>query len=160
MRIPALERARWSPGALVLALALPALFVHVHYQPSTTLSLGPAELGVYLSDLAVLAIVVTAAVLAVRDGTETLRAGLPVWLWGAALLLLVAVSTSYPLLRGEPYGWVENAVTAAKFGEYALLAPAVPLLVRRAEDLVPPGLALVATAVAATATARIARSER
>jgi hypothetical protein len=151
MRIQGLSRLPWSPGAVLLAVALPALFVHVGYQPGTTLDVGPVEVGVYLSDLAVLAVGVAALASALTAGAAPLRAGLPVWVAGVALLLLAAVSTTYPLLRDEPYAWAENAVTAAKFAEYAVLAVAVPLLVRRAADLVPLAVGLAAVAFAATA---------
>src|SRR6185312_15354164 len=46
--------------------------------------------------------------------------------------------------------WHTHLVTAAKFAEYALLAPVVPLLLRRARDLVLPLWSLALWSSAAT----------
>jgi O-antigen ligase len=124
---------RVSGGAFVLAASLPLLFLHVQYQPSVSLPFG---VTFKLQDAAVLATVVAAAVAARRGGVALLRPALPLWLATAAFLLWILAATFYPLLGSEPYAWKTHFVTAVGFCEYALLAPAVPLLVRRRADAV------------------------
>jgi O-Antigen ligase len=129
--LPELAR-RVSPGAVVLAAALPILFLHVQYQPSTALPLG----GQFkLQDAAVLAVAVAALAEIRRSGLTRLRAGLPIWVAAAAFCVWVVAATFYPLARSTPYAWRTHLVTAGEFVEYALLAPAVPLLVRRRADV-------------------------
>lgn len=124
---------RVSPGPLVLATAVPFLFLHVHYQPDLGFSAGGTHVGISLSDLAVLAIAVAAAAAGAATGFQPLRRGLFVWIAGAVLLAVVLVSLSYPALRGEPYDWHARLVSALKFCEYAALALSVPMLLRRRE---------------------------
>ena len=123
--------ASW--GAWLLALGLPILFLHVDHQPVLSLPAGSTELDVALSDLVVLAIVVAAGAV-LRERAARLRPGLPLWVAAASLLALVAVGTVVPILVDPAYAAAENAVTALKFGEYVLLAPAVAVLVRRVSD--------------------------
>ena len=139
-----------SPGAVLLAAAIPILFLHVHYQPGVAISLGSTSLDAYLSDFAVLAIVGLAAVEASRRGSATLRPGRPLWIAGALFLVWVAVSVVYGRLHASAYPWQTHGVTAAKFAEYALLAPAVPLLLRRTRDLVLPIWSLALWSAAAS----------
>jgi hypothetical protein len=56
----------------------------------------------------------------------------------ATLLFLawIVAATFYPLLSSRPYAWKTHAVTAVEFGLYAVLAIAVPMLVRRRMDAV------------------------
>ena len=143
--------ARLPPGALVLAAALPLVFLHSRYQPDLGFGAGGTRVSITLSDLAVLAVVLAAIATARRTGLAPLRRGLPVWLSAAALLAVVLVSISYPLLRDQPYDWHARLVSALKFCEYATLAPAVALLVPRARDGFSPLRALIAWGVAATA---------
>jgi O-antigen ligase len=143
--------ARLSPGALVLAAALPLIFLHSRYQPDLGFSAGGTHVSITLSDLAVLAVVLAAIATALQTGLASLRRGLPVWLAAAALLALVLVSLSYPLLRDQPYDWHARLVSALKFCEYATLAPAVALLAPRLRNALLPLRALVAWGVAATA---------
>ncbi len=96
---------------------------------------GSASAHVVLSDFAVLVVAITAAFAGVRHGFEPLRAGLLVWLTGGLFVLLVGAASLYPRIWDGDYAVSTHAVTAAKFGEYALLAPAVPLLLRAARDL-------------------------
>ena len=132
-----------SAGALVLAATLPIVFLHLNYQPS--FKAGPAT--VKLSDLMVLATAL-AAVGAVRArGLAPLRPGLPVWIAAVLFLLWIAAATLFP---GHGYPFRTHAVTAGEFAEYALLAPSVPLLVRRRADAVLVLGTLVAWSVAAT----------
>src|SRR5437764_7424574 len=64
-----------APRALVVAAAIPLLFLHVSYQPG----LAVGSVNAYLSDVAVLAVVVAALVVGARTGFGPLRAGLPIW---------------------------------------------------------------------------------
>jgi len=123
--------------SLVPAAAVPVLFLHVRYQPGVDAELGSTTLGIELSDLAVLAIVVAAVVAGRRNGWEPLRAGRAIWLTEGVFLALVVAATVYPLLSEGHYRFLTHAVTAAKFCEYALLAPALVLLLRRRDDTLP-----------------------
>lgn len=135
-----------SAGALVLAVTVPLVFLHVRYQPAV--AIGPAS--VKLSDALVLATALAAAVAAVRRGLAPLRPGIPVWVTGAALFLWIGAAVFYPLLSARAYPWKTHLVTAGELGEYALLAPAVPLLVRRRADALLALGTLVAWSLAAT----------
>ena len=137
--------------AAVAAAALPFLFLHVEYQPSVSIPFGAATVDVRLSDLAV-ALVVGAAIADGRArGFEVLRAGRWVWAAAAGLALWVVAGALYGPLVLDDYPFAENLVTAAKFVEYALLAPAAALLVRTREDLRVFGVMLVAWSALATA---------
>jgi hypothetical protein len=138
-------RTRYGAGPLILAAALPALFLHRHYQPS--LDVGSANAN--LSDLAVLVVVVAALVAALRD-PRALKVSLPVWEGWGAFALLVVLSTIWGALRFSAYPTGTHAVTAAKWLEYMLLAPAVVLLVRRARELEPAAVVLVGWSSLAT----------
>lgn len=143
---------RESLGAVVLAAAVPFLFIHERFLPELSTELASTTVDVRLSDLAVLVIVATAAVLAIRLGLERLRSGRALWLSGAALLAWLAFQAVRPVSTDDEQ-FADHFVSFAKFGEYALLALAVPLLVRRTQDLaiVLGGLALwgvIASAVA------------
>jgi O-antigen ligase len=145
-----LARPIWAREATVLAVALPFLFLHVEFQPGVSIGFGSTTVGVELSDLAVLAVVVAAAVAGLRHGFGVLRAALPLWLAAGALVAWIFVATFYGPLVLDGYPVLENLVTAAKFAEYALLALAVPLLVRSRDDLRPALALLVAWSVLAT----------
>lgn len=120
---------RVSGGPLVLAAALPFLFLHVHYQPDLGFSAGGTHVGISLSDLAVLVVAAAGLTAAAASGLGALRHGLAVWIAAALLLAIVLISLAYPVLRDEPYDWHARLVSALKFCEYAALALAVPLLV-------------------------------
>jgi hypothetical protein len=125
---------RSSFGAVLLALSLPILFLHVRYQPGFDVGFGSTRATAYLSDIVVWVLVVTAIVLGVRDRFAALHRGW--WLWLTILMLFawIAVSLAYGASR-DGYPWHTHAVSAAKYFEYALLAPALPLLVRTRRDL-------------------------
>ena len=142
--------ARASPAAIVLAVALPLIFLHARYQPDLGFGAGGTHVSVTLSDLAVLAVVLAALATARRSGVEMLRRGRTVWAFAALLLALVLVSLSYPLLRDQPYDWHTRLVSALKFCEYATLAPAAALLLPRVRNAFLPLRALVVWGVAAT----------
>jgi len=110
----------------VLAAAVPFLFLHERFLPGFTVRGAHAN----LADLALLAVVGAAVAAGVGDGFGPLRAGRAVWFATGALVVLVFLSTLYGRLRDAGYPTSTHLVTAAKFAEYALLAPAVPLLVR------------------------------
>jgi O-antigen ligase len=133
-RAAALERPIVSLGGAVLALSLPLVFLHVDYQPGFALGAGSTDVSVYLSDLAVLAVGLAALLAGVRWGFRPLREGLSIWVAGVALVLMVFVATAYPLLSDRSYDWHRHLVTAGKFAEYAVLAPALPLLLRRRRE--------------------------
>ena len=139
-----------SPGALVLAAAIPILFLHVAYQPGFGVRFGGTTLNAYLSDFAVLAVVVVAAASGVRDGFAPLGRGR--WLWAAGLLFLawVFAEVAYGRRHDSSYAWHTHAVTAAKFAEYALLAPSLPLLLRRTRELLLPLWSLALWSACAT----------
>lgn len=135
-----------APRVLVLAAAIPLLFLHARYQPSV--SVGPVD--AYLSDIAVLAVVVTALVTGVREGFAPLRAGRTVWIAAAAFLAWMFVEVALGRVHAASYDTVDHAVTAAKFAEYALLAPATVLLLRTRADLLLCAAVLVAWSCLAT----------
>ncbi|MGH3134856.1 MAG: O-antigen ligase family protein [Gaiellaceae bacterium] len=125
---------RDAVGALVLGLAIPFLFVHERYQPELELDLSSTSVEIRLSDLAVLAVVLAAVVSAARLGTSRLGPSGMVWIPAAALLGWLAFQTLRPASIDDAR-FEEHLVSFSKLVEYALLAPAVPLLVRRARDL-------------------------
>jgi hypothetical protein len=132
------------------ALAVPILFLHIKYQPKTTVGLGSTSLTLALSDLAVLAVLAAAVRSGLRDGWAPLRPARRIWVLGGLFLLLVAAGTLYPLLWQEHYRFLTHLVTAAKFWEYGLLAPAVPLLLRGRRDALPLLWTVAAWSAAAT----------
>ena len=139
-----------SPGAVLLAAALPILFLHVQYQPGVAVGFGGTTVNAYLSDFVVLALVAAGIVAAVRGGVGPLRPGRVLWIAGAAFLIWVVASVAYGRAHTSAYPWHTHLVTAAKFAEYGLLAPVVPLLIRRARDLVLPLWSLALWSSAAT----------
>ena len=160
---PALESTQAPPrlrelvhreriGALVLAGAIPFLFVHERFQPEATLSLGSTGVDVRIGDLAVLAVVSAAAVSALRLGAFPLAAARALWISGGLLVLWLAFEVGRPgSLADDLFG--DNLVSFLKFVEYLLLVLCVPLLVRRAPDLTLVVGALVVWSAVATAVA-------
>ncbi len=146
-----LPRAFRPSVALVPALALPLLFLHVQYQPSVDLGAGSSHVSVALSDVAVAAVVLTALAAGTRTRFRELRGGLWLWATTAALLVWIVVTTVHGHLLSSAYPFGTHLVTAAKFWEYALLAPALAVLVRSRADL---GLVLASLSLwSAAATA-------
>ncbi|HET9242315.1 MAG TPA: O-antigen ligase family protein [Gaiella sp.] len=140
------------PGeTLVLAAAVPFLFLHATYQPTLSLDLGDTSIDMTLADAAIAAVVAAAIVRGRREGWEPLRRAR--WLLGiaAALVVLAALSLATPSLLGEEYDLGVHAISVAKYAWYACLLPATVLLVRSVADAVPLLRALVAWSVAATA---------
>ena len=123
-----------SRGAIVLAAAVPFLFIHERFQPDLSLGLGSTTVDVRLSDVAVLVVVAVAVVVAIRLGLDRLRPARSLWLSGTALLAWLAFEALRPVALDDDQ-FAAHLVTFLKLGEYALLAVAVPLLVRRTQDL-------------------------
>jgi len=121
-------------GALLVAAAVPFLFMHERFQPEYDLELGSTTADIRLSDVALLVVVASAAVSAARNGISRLSPARAIWISGAALLAWLAFEVLRPVSMDDAR-FDDHLVSFLKLGEYALLAPAVPLLVRRAEDL-------------------------
>ena len=88
-----------------------------------------------------------------RLGFGPLRRALPIVVAAAIFLALVLAATLYGSAIGQEYGFARHLVTALQFGEYALLGLAAPLVLRRAEDLVPLLATLMVWSVAASGAA-------
>jgi hypothetical protein len=142
-------------GPLVVAAAIPLVFLHVRYQPTMSFGTGGTSVDVRLSDLAVLAVALSALAAAVHEGWRPLRRGVPVWVGGGAFLLLVLVSISYPVLRGQSYDWQARLVAGLKLCEYATLALAAPLLLRTRGKAVWPLRAVISWSALATGWAAL-----
>ncbi len=118
----------------MLAAAIPFLFFHERYQPELGVGIGSTTVDVRLSDLAVVVVLVAAAFAASRVGVAPLGAARSLWISGAALLVWLAFQTFRPVSLDDAL-FDDHLVSFLKLVEYALLAVAVPLLVRRADDL-------------------------
>ena len=119
-----------SPAALALGCAIPFIFLHPHYQPH----LAVGQVDIYLTDLAILGAVLVALADGRRRGFAPLRAGRSIWPWLAAFLALLLLSLLWARSSDHAYSLGHHAVSALKFVEYASLAPATALTVRRPED--------------------------
>jgi len=145
LAVPAPHRLRFEAGPLVLAAAVPFLFLHRNYQPSASFG----QVDVFLSDLAVLAVVVAGA-LAARKRIAVLARTWTSWAGLVALAALAVLGVAWGAhYAGYPAG--THATTAAKWVEYMLLAPAVMLIVRAPRDLVPAAAVAVGWSFVATA---------
>ena len=141
-----------STEALVLAAGLPILFIHVRYQPKFHIGLSSTTVGVELSDFVVLAIVIAAFIAGLRRGFARLRRGAPLWIAAALYFAWIAIELVIP--QGTAgYPTAKHAVTAAKLIEYALLAPAVVLILRNRVELRLVLYVMIAWSVVATAVA-------
>lgn len=125
--------ASCSTGAIVLAAAIPLLFLHERYLPSLTIDAGGSGVEVRLSDLALLAVLVAAA-LEARADAGRLRAGRALWVAGGLLLAWLAFQALRPAALDDP-GFEDHLVSYLKLVEYSLLVVAVPLVVKRSRDL-------------------------
>ena len=150
MKRPTLTAERHSAGALVLALAVPPLFLHARYSPGFSISAGSTSLSIELADVAVLAVAAVALDAARRHGVRALRPGRAVWIAAAAYLGLVLAGTLYGPAVTDGYPFASSLVSAAKYAEYAVLAVAVPLLVRTSADRFALLFAVAAWSAAAT----------
>jgi O-antigen ligase len=143
---------REAIGALVLAAALPLLFLHERFQPAVELSIGSTSLDVRPSDAAVLAVYVAGLVAASRNGISILGASRLLWASGGLLLVWLAFEAFRPVSTDDAL-FDDHLVAFGKFVEYALLAVCVPLLVRRARDLALVTWSVVIWSLAATTVA-------
>ena len=134
MRTPRPGVTRESLGALVLALAVPFLFIGEDHINTYSLDVGSATVDLGPSDLAVVAILIAAIVAGVRVGAARLNAGRILWVPGIALVLWLAFETFRPVSIDDAR-FDDHLASYAEFVAYAFLALAVPLLVRRAQDL-------------------------
>jgi O-antigen ligase len=125
-------RLRALPGGAVLAAAVPFVYLNVAFQPSVDVGVGSASVTATLADVAVLAVIVVAAM---RGGYARLRAATLLWATAGAFVAWTFAASLYPRAWNGEYASLTHLVTAAKFAEYALLAPAVALLVRTRRDL-------------------------
>lgn len=121
---------RPSIAALVFAAAIPVIFLHAHYQPSLTV--GPVTAN--LTDLGIAAVAAAAIVEGVRRGFGPLRAGIAVWAPLLAFLVWILLSLGWARHFDPSYRLTSHLVSASKFAEYTVLAPAVPLILRRQVD--------------------------
>jgi hypothetical protein len=115
---------------VVLALAVPFVFLHPHYQPSA--SAGPVTVN--LTDVAIAAAVLAAFVSGLRDGFGPLLRARLVWVPLVAFNVLVLASVLWARHLDPTYGLRSHVVSAGKFVEYAFLAGAVPLALRDERD--------------------------
>ena len=136
--------------AVVLAAAVPFLFLHATYQPTLSLGLGGSSVDVTLADAAIACVLAAAAVRARREGWQPLLRGRVVLVLDVLFVLAGAVSLATPSLLGEDYDLTTHAISLAKFAWYATLLPATVLLVRSTLDAVPLLRAVTAWSVAAT----------
>jgi O-antigen ligase len=137
-------------GALVLAAAVPFLFLHATYQPSLSVGLGSSTVDATLADAAIACVVVAASLRGRSEGWQPLARARVVLGLAAAFVLVGAISLATPSLLGEDYDLTAHSISVAKFAWYATLLPATVLLVRSSEDLIPLARAVVAWSVAAT----------
>jgi hypothetical protein len=139
-----------SRGSLVVAAAIPLLFLHAEYQPSVSAHIGGTSVNAFLSDFAVLAVVLAALATVVRGELAVLRAGVLLWVALAGFFIWVAFELAWGRHVHASYPVSTHAVTALKFLEYALLAPAVAVLLRRRGDFLVALWSLVIWSCAAT----------
>jgi O-antigen ligase len=107
------------------------VFVTYTFQPRVT----RGDATVDLADLAVLATVVAALLTVRREGLARLKASLWLWVVAGAFVVYVAAASIYPLAFDSRYHWPSHLLTAAKWGEYAVLAPALAVLLRTERDV-------------------------
>jgi O-antigen ligase len=124
-----------SRGSLVVAAAVPLLFLHTAFQPHVSVTVAGTSVDAYLSDFAVLAVVLSALVVLGREGAAPLRPGRLLWVVTAAFFVWLGFELLWGRHQATSYPLATHAVTAMKFLEYALLAPALALLVRTVRDL-------------------------
>lgn len=111
----------------MLAVALPLILLHKRYQPVV----GVGMVDVTAADLAIAATVLAAIHSAWRQGVEPLRRGRAAWIALALFLTWLVASLAWARRIDPSYALESHVVSAGKFVEYALLAPALPLLLRR-----------------------------
>ena len=124
------SRVTASPAALALALAIPFVFLHPVYQRSVTVSGATAN----FSDFAILAATVAALVDGLRNGFGPLRANRVVWASLVLFCVLILASLGWARHADPSYALKDHMTSAFKFIEYAFLAAAAALVLRRDGD--------------------------
>lgn len=119
-----------SGGALVLAVAVPFVFLHPKYQPSLT----HGSVGIDLSDLAFAAVVIAGIWTLRRNGPAALTAQPVLWLLFAAFLIWLVGSIAWATHYDPNYPLHSRVVSAFKYVEFAMLAPVAALVLRKAAD--------------------------
>ncbi|HST14227.1 MAG TPA: hypothetical protein VLJ44_05180, partial [Gaiellaceae bacterium] len=119
-----------SGSALVLAVAVPFVFLHPSYQPSVT----HGSVAIDLSDLALAAVVVAAFWTLRRNGPAALAAQPVLWLLFAAFLIWLVASIGWATHYDPNYPLHSRVISAFKYVEFAMLAPAAALVLRKAAD--------------------------
>jgi len=143
---------REALGALVLAAAIPFLFMHERFQPALGVSVGATEVEIRVSDLALLAVFAASVAAAFRGELSRLANSRLLWISGGLLLAWLAFEALRPSsLDDDRFG--DHLVSYAKLVEYSLVAVCVPLVVRRRQDLVLLTGATVLWSAVATAVA-------
>jgi O-antigen ligase len=153
MRTP-LPGTRESVGALILALAVPFLFIGEEHFWTYSIDIGSTTIDPSPSDAAVIAILVAAIVAGMRTGTGRLNAARILWVPGIALVLWLGFETFRPVSIDDAH-FDDHLASYVEFFAYALLALAVPLLVRRAQDLTLVVASLVLWSLVASAVALV-----
>ena len=113
--------------ALVPAAAIPLVFLHARYQGLG--SVGPVH--VYGSDIVIALTVIAAVAAGMRYGWAPLVRPRALWLVAAVFLVYLGITCFWRPVEDLRH----HFVTYAKIVEYALLAPALVLLLRRREQL-------------------------
>jgi O-antigen ligase len=139
-----------APRALLVAAAIPLLFLHSEFQPSISVLVGGTSVDAYLTDFAVLAVVLGALAAAARGGMRLLAPARVLWLVAAAFFVWLFFEVAWGHHETPGYATSSHLVTALKFLEYALLAPAIVLLVRSRDDLLAAFWSLVVWSCCAT----------
>lgn len=139
-----------APRALLVAAAIPLLFLHSEFQPSFSVHVGGTSVDAYLTDLAVLAVVLGALAAATRGGLRLLAPARILWLVAGAFFVWLFFEVAWGHHETPGYATSSHLVTALKFLEYALLAPAIVLLLRRRDDLLAALWSLVVWSCCAT----------
>jgi O-antigen ligase len=96
--------------------------------------LGSTAIDIRLSDGAIVVVVVAALVAAIRFGLSRLQAARMLWIPGISLMLWLGFATFRPTSLDDGR-FDDHLVSFVKLFEYALVAVAIPLLVRRRSDL-------------------------
>ena len=114
----------------MLALAVPFVFLHAHYQPHV----GVGQVDVDLTDLAMLAALLAALWEGRTRGWAPLRSAVSIWVPLVLFLALLLLSLLWARHYDAQYGLGHHLVSALKFCEYVVLAPAAALALRTRDD--------------------------
>lgn len=106
------------------------MFLHPHYQPHVAVGAVDAN----LSDFAILAAALAGVADGLTRGWAPLRAGRAIWPPFAAFLILLLLSLTWARYEDHHYALGSHLVSALKFVEYAVLAPAAALVLRDRVD--------------------------